>query len=275
MSRSSGQHGTSERNATESPMGDTACLKSADMGFEPRSLWPYSPLFLLHNIASFRLIPHWFRNLALYHPSSVYACKCSHSLLRTIANSAANNGQVVLTLPVLSQDNLTLFSVAPIFLHALPPRLTCGPHCWKCWVCTEATRFCSPLWDWVWHDWSWLAHPQAKQDLCSTLVLPLSLNLPCPMSLQHVCCGGAQLLWRSRTDALRWTTPQLAPTSLAPLPAKPALWGRWTRQGSEFPWIIHECAPTPLKSQVNPRSNFSFPLKRRLSISLGSGRFTI
>lgn len=79
-----------------------------------------------------------------FHSFTVHISKCSHSLLDTAVNTAANNGQGVLSLSQHCHKTAAPLSLAaPVFLHALPSRLASDSQ-WKCWVCMEATQFLLP-----------------------------------------------------------------------------------------------------------------------------------
>lgn len=76
-----------------------------------------------------------------FHSFMVHISKCSHSLLDTAVNTAANNGQGVLSLSQHCHKTAAPLSLAaPVFLHALPSRLASDSQ-WKCCVCMEATLF--------------------------------------------------------------------------------------------------------------------------------------
>lgn len=172
------------------------------MGFESRSLQPYSLLFLLHNNASFRLIPHRFRNLFLFLSFPVYLSKCNHSLLCTVSSTADSHGQgVPPCCRPCHKTTLPFPLVAPICFHALPSRLAFSSH-WKCCVCIKAELFLLVPLRQKLTDWSLEPSKTCVPHVPSTLALPLSPYSPCPGLSHCVCCGAAELGRRNRNRCL-------------------------------------------------------------------------
>lgn len=162
------------------------------------------------------------------------------------------------------------------YLFSLPALLTClGSH-WKC-VRIEVTLF-SPLPGGLRLTW---LDPQTKQDPCPACPIHFSSSsfpkLPLPVFPPVCCWGEAELRRRNRKGCLgvNWLQGSVLPACLC-YQLSQLMVGQWTLWGSWIPSGLFMSAHHPLwQSQVNPRSNFSLPLKGTLSISLGSGRFTI
>lgn len=233
------------------------------MGFEPRPLWPCSLLFLLHNNASFRLIPHWYRNISLFLSFPVYISKCNHSPLCTVASIADSHGQGVPP----CYKTLPFHLAAPIFFHALPSRLAFSSN-WKCYVCTEAALFLLVLLRLKVTNWSLGPSKTCVPHVPSTIALPLSRYSPCPGLSHRVCCGGAELERRNRNRCLgvNWPRGQYhQPDSTVSQASR--LWGRGHSRVLNSLWIIHECTPPPVtithKSQIK---FFSSPEKDPINI---------